>query len=356
MKFRLCAILLLFALLFSGCTTLDHSLNKAGYQKIDQANQKIEVVKQEAAKQQEALNKQIEEQKQSITKITQEQMQGAADELFFANYAFSLNPAPDRNATVVNYHVKGATDYIHMSPSTAAVTEALTEVKQELDTTKTTNADLEKKYNDLKVQADALVKAKSESDDKIKTLQADKDNITTQANAKINDLQQQKDTATKAVLNAQQDAINKANDHKVLIQKLMMYTGGIAVLALIAAIYAPVFKTESATLAAILGAVTVALPFIEMWMIGVVASAATVVLLVWIGYKHHILSKVTSNLVNAIQDVKEKAKDVFDNHIKPALESWNTKYAKDPSGNTVAVPDPSVVKAIDQTLVANQRK
>lgn len=357
-------IFLIALVAFSGCTTLSTRL---GYQKLDAVNAKIAALEADSNKKISALSEQIKAKEKEVADIQQNQLQKAADELFLAKYAFTLNLAPDRNSIVVNYHVKSAADYIHLAPSTDVVSQYINIVKTELDETKTSLADLEQKYNIEHDRAEKLASQKTVIENEKNVLFDQKSTIENDRNQKLSELQTIKDDISKNLLNTQQEQIKNEKDRKALIQKLMYYTGGLAVLALIATIYLPVMKSESAILAGVMGAVTICLPFIEPWMLGYTALAAVILLIGWLIYKHHssiksnqsiitLESKVSKNLVNAIQDIKEKNEEVYTKYIKPVLEEWNTTVTHNADGTTTKTTDTEVTKAITSKLIESDRK
>lgn len=353
-------------MLMTACQTVSTGINKLGYQKIDEANAKIAQIEKNAQAQQDALSRKWQEDLNKAIQLQTDKMQGAADQLFASEFAYSLNPNPDRNAVVINFHVKSAVDYIRLAPSPSAVAKYMQEVKDELNEAKTSIVDLQKKYDAEHVKAETLEIEKQKVEAEIKTIAQQKIDVEKAKNDEITVINAAKDKTAKELLDKQQDDLNKANDHKQLVKTLMYWTGAIALAALIASIYLPVMKSESITLAAILGAITVALPFVELWMIGLGAGLVIVGLIGWMIYKHNnqLVAKdkllatektISSNLVNVIQDVKEKSKDLYDTQIKPSLEEWNTKYIKHEDGTTTKVVDKAVTQAIDAKLVEAQR-
>lgn len=347
-------------LTLTSCTTVQHGINKIGYQKIDEANSKIAQVEASSAQKQTELQNQLNQENAKILKVYIDQAQGAVDELFAAHYGYILNPNPDRSATVIDFHIQGAQQFLKLAPTPAAIQKHLVEVKQDLDITKTSMADLQKKYDAVKVQADVLEKQKQETITQIDIITKEKTDVEKKKNDDIKKIQADKDIATKGVLDAAQAKIDNDNKQKELIKRLMYWTGALAVIAMIAAVYIPLMRREAGVVALILGGVTVALPFLEAWHVAAAGAVAIVSLIAWMIYKHdkQLTSEktVSNNLVNVIQDVKEKSKEVFDSLVKPSLEQWNTKYVKDSKGNVTTVPDTSVEAAIDQKLVESQRK
>lgn len=360
-------LLLLSILLITGCTTLNTGFNKLGYQKINEANKKISLVQDEASNKILAIQQQHDIETKKFIDALNKQMQGAADELFAANYAFSLNLNPDRNSIVVNYHVRGATEYLKVPPSVEAVNKHLSEVSKELDETRTNLNELNSKYLEQVAKAEQIIKSKNEIADKKLELEKDKIAIEKDRDDKIRIIQAQKDADAQKILDDQQHALDKSKDREKLIRKLTIGAGIISVIFLIIAVYLPAFRKESAIVSGIMGGVAISLPFIEPWMVLTAISIIFFGLLIWVGIKHILTSKnaqkivevesrVSKNLVNVIQDIKDKNRDIFDNHIKPVLEDWNTVVTKNKDGSITKVKDVEVEHIIDEKLISSDRK
>lgn len=367
MNKRLHTLIILSILLITGCTQIDTGFNKLGYQKIDEANRKIASIQDETSSRISDIQKQNDIETRKFIDALNTQMQGAADELFAANYAFTLNLNPDRNSIVVNYHVRGAAEYLKIPPSVEAVNKHLQDVSKELDETKTTLKDLNTKYLEQVAKADQITKIKDDITDKKLKLEQAKQEIERDRDEKVRLLQSQKDADTQKILDSQQQALNDSKDREKLIRKLTIGAGILSVIFLIIAVYIPAFRKESAIVAGIMGGVAIALPFIEPWMVVTALSIIFFGLLIWVGIKHilasknaqkivNVESKVSKNLVNVIQDIKDKNKDVFDAHIKPVLEEWNTIVTKNKDGSISKTKDIEVENIIDEKLISYDRK
>lgn len=360
-------LILLSILLITGCKSIDTGFNKLGYQKIDEANKKISSIQYESNNKLLEIQRQKDIETKKFIEALNNQMQGAADELFAANYAFSLNLKPDRNSIVVNYHVRSATEYLKMPPSVEAVNKHLSEVSRELDETKTTLNELNSKYLEQVSKADQIIKDKNEIVNRNIKLEQDKILAEKERDEKIKIIQDQKDADAQKILDAQQQALNESKDREKLIRKLTIGAGIISVIFLIIAVYLPAFRKESAIISGIMGGVAISLPFIEPWMVITALSIIFFGLLIWVGIKHVLSSKntqkivdiesrVSKNLVNVIQDIKDKNRDVFDNHIKPVLEDWNTIVTKNKDGSITKIKDTEVEHVIDEKLISSDRK
>lgn len=374
-KIILICILCISAFAFSGCQTTDTAFNKLGYEKIAAANTQIDQVKKDTDTKVQQINDQLKAQEKIDLDLQLSQMQKAVDELFGANYDFSLILNPNRSDIVINKHVTAATDYLHVAPSPEAIQQQIDLSKKELDEKNTTLADLQKRYDSLKSDADQISQQKQQAETNIKTLQDTQEKIKTDAQTQIDNIQKAKDIATQDVLNKSQQALDdqKAKDAAAKqasidkLKRLIMYaTGSLALIFMILAIFVPLLKSETIMAAIILGAVTIAIPFIQPWMINIVFFILLAAALAWgasVYFKHHKLNQqlikentISTNLVNAIQDVKEKVPETYTKDVAPALKEWNTKYITGPTGIISKVEDSETIKAIDQKLVSSLRK
>jgi hypothetical protein len=146
---------------------------------------------------------------------------------------------------------------------------------------------------------------------------------------------------------AEQERIakEKVESFKALIKQLMLWCGIAALAALAGAIFSPIGKGGLGAIASVLGTVTVVLPFIEPWMIwillGVVvlAGGATISNLL---FKHRKAEVANSNMINAIQDTKEKPGATIED-LKENLREWNTRYVTDKDGKVTTISDTSIV-------------
>jgi len=136
--------------------------------------------------------------------------------------------------------------------------------------------------------------------------------------------------------------------------KLMIACGAAAVLCLLGAIYSPVSKGTLGLLSAVFGGATVAIPFIEGWMVLVAVLGLLAVAIGKFLYDHNIATNVNKNLIGAVQDTKEKDPETYAK-LQPTLQSWNTTYVKDAIGNTVSKIDSKAEAYIEQLLMHSGR-
>lgn len=277
------------------------------------------------------------------------QLQIGANKLYGANEAFKYYQTPTRLDLIINNRVTEAQAAIGKVPTYEAIQEENTRLKNELDEKKTT----------LEQLRDANTKAKAEAAKAAEeTVSAKKD--LDKAKAEWLALEQKfiGDSKTlqekyKEVNEKLQAALKKQADHEAAVErmktKMMIWCGIGAVVALAGAIYSPVGKRGLAIIAGILGGAAAAIPFIEPWMIATAIFVVLAGVLVVFLNRYRVAEKTTDNLVNHIEDVKQKLQTVNPElltTIKQSLKEWNTNYTKD--GKTVS--DQSVDSFIKERL------
>lgn len=349
--------LLIFVLLFSGCSTIsgwrDAAALKAGYTSKARAEQAVEKVRLDYAAKQAANDKLVAATQEAFTKGLTDRIAFAADQLYGADLAFLLTPHPDRTHLVMDNKVNEARAVLG-PPSVAAMVAQNAEIKKLLDETQTSLAQLQATHDTtLKEAAQVKERAAQAEADLAAAKQAKLDLVAAETAALA---------AKQADLNAANDKViasehargDDATARHALMTRLSMGAGLLAALCLAGAIWSPVFKTQFGLASVTLGVATVGIWYLTPIVTLSIVGAGVLGVAIWAAKNQHTSTKTTTALVNAVQDIKEKAPEVYDATVKPALTAWTTKYAK-VNGATVAVPDKAVTANIDAQLVAGNR-
>jgi hypothetical protein len=341
-------ILILLGLLFSGCQNI---ADKVGY--IPKTKMEQRIVQLEA-KHATELNKAIqtvEASKQAYLDSVLANFQNTADWLYGGRLGVELLPK-DRLSVVIDYRLKTAASYAP-TPSRKALEEMNITLKEELDESKTSIKDLETKYNQKVKEAKEAVELQ---------LQKEADVI-----AKENELQELKDNHAIEIGVLKDEAVKKANKatqdaiaateakHNEAIEKnkrIIMATCGVLALAgLACAIWVPVFKKEAGQFAAITGGVALLVPFLQPVHLNIIYALGLIYVLYLMIRKHMLADRTNTNLINAVQDIKETKPEVY-KEVQPIIAERNTKYVK---GNEKK-EDAAVVNHIDAVLRDYERK
>lgn len=275
------------------------------------------------------------------------QLQGAADSLYGASEGFKYYMTPLRLDLIIHNRVEEAQAALGKAPTFEAIVRENARLLVELDEKKTSLAQLQSAHVEevaakTKLSADA-VRIQGELE-KLKQAKLDAETKFIADNKVLTDKLREANGTIQADL--EQKASDKAATER-LKAKLMTACGALALLALAGAFYSPVGKEFLVIAGAVLGGATVAIPFIEGWMIAAALGGLGVIGAIVFLAKHNMLSKANTNMVHAIQDDIEQGSTT----IKKNLSAWNTKYVKNADGSITEVPDTAVEKTILATLM-----
>ena len=270
------------------------------------------------------------------------QLQEGANKLYGANEAFKFYQVATRLDLIINNRVTEAQAAIGKAPTYEAIKAENQRLKDELDERKTTLETLRDKHNQVVAENtklnDASVQAKKEVEvAKAEWLKTEQKYISDAGllNRKLKEANDKIEAA-----------LTEKADNKEAVErmktKLMLACGIIAVITMAGAIYSPVGKRGLIIISAVLGISAASIPLIEPWMVWMFVLSVCATFAVVVGvflYRYNKAEKTADNLINHIQDVKEKI--VLDPAIKEALKNnlsqWNTEYVKSGSINDKGV-------------------
>lgn len=357
---RLFRILLASCLLIlSGCSLIsqyrDAAALKVGYQRKVVAESLVEQVKKEFDAKLAANAADQETKQAAATNGLKDEIQSAANSLYAAHLAAILNPHPDRTHLVVDNKVTEAQAALKVPPTIEAMTAANAEIKRLLDETQTSleqlKAEHEKDMGEAKQVADRATKAEQD----LAAAKQAKIDIEKAKAAELAIKQADLDKVNNAVIAAEHARGDDAKARQATLEKLSWAAGVLAALCFAGAVFSPICKMELGAFGAIMAVGAVGIWYLTPVVVLVIVLAVVAVIIGKMVYSHNVANKTNTALVNAVQDVKDKAPEVYAATVKPALTAWTTKYAKDATGATVAVPDASVTANIDAHLVAANR-
>jgi hypothetical protein len=333
---------------FTSCTTIP-------YERKSKVEEKLERLKLE---QSQVIAKEIDRvsnQKDEVISAQENQMQVATNSLYGADLAFEYYIDPTRLDIIVNNRVKEAQTALGLKPTYDAIVRETERLRNELDETKTSMEQLRRNHQQ------AIEENKKIADEKIKQqqlviqMQNELEKTRREFDARINEKQDELNALNNKIIALERKRADETASRERLLKKLMMICGALALLCLIGAIYSPVEKRTLGLLAMILGGITVAIPFIQPWMILTAGGIILAAIVAKILYGLNISKKANTSLVNAIQDTREKEPDVYQRTIKPSLKEWNTKYIKKSNGEFVKETDNDIEKHISEILAENNR-
>jgi len=295
--------------------------------------------------------KNISAQKHVVITNREKQLQSVVNSLYGADMAFSYYLTPDRIDLIINNRVNEAMAAAGFTPTYDAVVLEKKRLKDELDETKTSMEQLQKNHDKV-VEENKLIAQESEAEKaKIAELESIASKKETEWQSKLDDKQDELNNVNNDIIVAEKKRGDNQASIERLKMKLMWACGIAAVLCIAGSIYSPIEKSTLTMLAAIFGGVTVAIPFIEGWMVLVAGLVGVAIAVVKFLYTQNIATKTSKNLIGAIQEEKVKNPENFKSSLKPILQSWNTNYVKDASGMIVTKTDKEVENFISGVLM-----
>ena len=341
-------ILVALSLGFTSCITIP-------YESKSKVEQQLEALRREQAVVVAQETKKISTQKDVVIVAQENQMQQAVNSLYGAILAFDYYIDPTRLDIIINNRVKEAQSVLGLKPTYDAIVKENDRLKNELDETKTSMEQLRRNHQQVIEENKKIVDEKIKQQQIVTELENNLSGIQREYDKRINDKQDELNTLNNKIIALERKRADETASRERLLRKLMIACGALAVICLLGALYSPVEKRTLGLLAIILGGVTVAIPFIQPWMIVTAGGIVLAVIVTKILYDLNISKKANNSLVNAIQDTREKEPEIYEKTIKPSLKEWNTCYIKKSNGNIVKETDTAVESHIAEILVENNR-
>jgi len=304
----------------------------------------------------------IAQKKDEVISAKQAQLQEVANKLYGEAITFNSIPetkkkSPEflRQVFIMHNRATEANSAVGLPPTTKAIKEEADRLKVELDETLTSLDDLQHKHDTVVAENIKLVDAASIKEAELTKA---KDALVTLEKANAIELK----TRAKKIIDLQ-DVINAnektRSDNKAWEQEqkhnMMMVTGGLSLVAIIAAIYIPLFRKQCVLAGIALGFVTFAILYLQP--IHILLSGSSLLLLIglWVILDHRHKEKeeefkqsVAQDTYRAIEEIKRKSPEVYEKTIKPVLEEWHTVYDKE-SG--FVIPNGRAQEHIDEVLI-----
>lgn len=313
--------------------------------------QKIEALKADHAKEMEGLRAQERAKTEQLLADKDAQMHRAGTGLYSADLAFKTILAPTRTDLVVNNYVNEAwTALGRPMPTYAEMQEANQRLKDELDEAKTSIAQLQQNHAAAMAQNQALVDATLQHQRELSAVRTEMGAKEAAFNSQLQVLQVELKTVTDKLIATEQARADDRAALQALKTKASTALGILGLVAVAAAIYLPVFRTQCAGFGALCLLGAGAIWIIEPWMVGVAVAACVLGLIGWMALKHRREERVADALILANQDLKERDPQLWEKHLKPAVTDRLARYRKGADGKFVTERDPSLERHIDAKL------
>lgn len=275
------------------------------------------------------------------------QAQGAADAFYAIDRVFGYIPSPLRTDVMThNYGLEGWKALGNRMPSYAAMVAINERITIELDTVKTSMAQLQSAHDKVVADNGKLVDAAKVAQDKVDIITADKTVLETEYHAQLAAKEKVLNDANDKVIATEKARADDSAAIQALKTKVSIACGLFALACAAGAIYSPIGKGGLAALGAV-----VALAGAAIWVItGTEVLIAVLVLVaglvVWGLSKFHTADKGVTAFANLIHEKPE---------LVPAADEWASKYVKDKDGNVTTVPDVAVQALVKSKLIASDK-
>jgi hypothetical protein len=335
-----------------------HELEKE-YIKRDAAEENLRRVKDDYEKKVLEKEVQVSNAKDLFIKRQDEQMQAAADTLYSITRAAPHYPQLGALEFTKDKSTAGFVS-LGKSPSIKELMDVDDRIGRyitsyakndiaEINKLKQENQALINQNKTLAADADTAKAQVNKLNEEKGALKEEKEKAVQGAQTKLDEANKNVATKSKEALAAAEAEKKKEEEIQKAKREIMIWCGIGAALAMAGAVYSPVGKGGLIIISAILGFVSIAVMHIEGWMILTVGIAGIAAALIYVLYKHHIAETSNDNIINAIQDVREKSGESY-TALKQSLKEWNTVYKKDASGNMIEVPDKRIEDYVSKKL------
>lgn len=277
------------------------------------------------------------------------QMRAAANGLYGASQTFSTLLTPTRTELIShNFVLESWAALGNQLPDQPTLIKINQRIKDELDETKTSLADLKKTHDAVVSENVKLVDATKVWQDKLAV--AEKARADLDASYRV-----QLDAKQQGIIALQQNivALEKARaDDAAAIQamktKASMILGGLSLLCVVGVIYSPVGKTGLVVLGSIAAGAAVLIWVVKVWMVLTAAAVAVACLVVYALVTYRKEEKLADAMVLSLNDVKNSSADVWAK-VSPVLDERFKKYVKK-GGEIKTAEDPSMKALVHKKL------
>ena len=329
----------------TGCLT---PFEKVGYIRKDRVEAQIQNLKQA---QREELDKKIQEisvAKDGLIAQIRKNFQDSVNSLYGAHIGLELIPDKDRLWQIIDNRVNASLAF-GPAPTTEAILEQNQLLKEELDEKRISNEALEKRYQIKLTEADNAKKIEKEREETIRQKEAEMTAIKQTHKNELDAKQQELNNINDALIASER----KRGEDKSYIEKnkrlIMSVCGVLALASLAGAIWSPVSKREFGIFAAVLGAITIIIPFVQPAHVAIGAGLIFLVVIGLIIKKYGVAQKSSENLINFVQTIKDTKPAIYD-QIKDDLIDANSKYSADQNGKVIKIQDSTVEKHVETVL------
>lgn len=344
---------ILSLMILGGCSTIGNLPVKLGYEKLSAVNVQIAQASAKYSADMTNLQRQIENQNERVLSLLNSNQQNAANQLYGANVAYASIVNPSRADLLINYKVNTAQKYLP-APSLDAILQQNEEVKKELNAALVSNAQLQQKYEVLARGASVAQSSLEAAKNDVNNLQREKSQIIKDDTDAINALQNKSSEISGQLLNQSQKIIENLRNNQALKGKLVFIFMGAGIILGALGFYIKSINLGVVGIASIFTGLLIM--YIKPWQVIAAALVLVGCAIAELIRKHDLEKKTATNLVGATNEITSLSIPVEPAKAQSIVSDWNTKYAKDSSGNLIKIPDAQVQANINSKLASLQAK
>lgn len=348
------------AMVLASCNLVDFK-HQSEYIEVKKHEEQLAKLQDSNKKEYDAKVAELSKEKDALVKTKDKQMQEAANKLYGEGLAYASIPESliaseefPRQVIIMHNRATEANAAIGLAPTVEAVKEEAERLKVELDKNRTTIQQLLEKSRGIVEKNKKLVEESENQKLVVTGLENSLSGLKIKHLSEVNRLQAEINEKKNIIIARDQEKLNNAEWERDQKEKMMFISGALALAAIIAAIYVPAFRKQCVLAGIVLGCITFVIMYIQPIHVGIISGICFLILGGWgiIEYRNRekaikFEQSVAEDTYRAIQELKTKDPETYDKTIKPALETWHTKY----DANGKAVPDQDAKNHIDSVLI-----
>lgn len=347
-------LLVAIGLSVTGCSTIKHQINRmtGAQQEKEQeiASLRVEYDGKIAAKAAE-----VSANKDGVIASKDGQMRAAVNGVYGASQVFGTILAPTRTDLIVNNFVTESWAALgNQLPDQPTLLKINERIKNELDVTRTSLADLKRNHDSVVAENVKLVDATKVWQDKLAASEKARVDLEVSYRTQLDAKQQSVIALQQGIVALEKSRADDAAAIQAIKTKASMILGGLSLLCAIGVIYSPVGKTGLVVLGTAAASSAVLIWVIKVWMVLIAAGVIGVGLVIYALVMHRKEEKLGDALVLSMSDLKTDSSDVWAK-VAPVIDERLKKYVK-VNGQIKTAEDPTMKALINKKLVSFDQK
>ncbi len=342
---HLLLLVLPILLVLGGCTLSD----RIPLLKKSTAERQLAELRVESQQKVDAKEVEVAKAKDAVIAGLNKQLDGAADSFYGTGLVLdTLKPFESRPIVIIsNLTQEGIVAIGGRQPSYQAMQTMNKRIKDELDATKTSLADLQRNHTAAMSENQKLADATKAAEAKVAAAVLEMDTLKVEYQAKIGAKTDEVLKLSNQIVALEKQRADDAVARRAMLTKMSSVLGVLALASIAISVYFPLAKSKAAICAVIFGGLAIGIWYVQPWHLAVVAGAALLGVAIWMIWQNNRDNKTLTGVVRGVQAFKDKAGDVYEKELGPLIRDRLGRYTKDGK----VVPDTSLEAHVDQVLM-----